>query len=493
MTPPDDNAGQPDRVSPARGQGGSDRAARPAPAEARRKPHNLEAERAVLGSMMLDREIIPQVSSLVEQEDFYAPAHGIIYGHLLKLEDDNKTADLTLLTERLGAGGELEGVGGYMYLAGLVNAVDYTGNAPDYAKVVRDKAVLRRLIAAAERIASECQDESLAITSHVETAERLIFEVSQKEHEGRFISLAEISSEVLGEIMRLYETKDTATGQKTHYDSLDRVLGGFERSALAILAARPSIGKTAFALNIVHNIIRREERAVGFFSLEMGADQLMHRLIAIESQIPGMRIRQGRLTPAQLELVQESTGILAELPLFIDDTPGLTIMQLRSRARRLKKQRPDLALLVVDYLQLMYAPGDQRREQSRQQEVASISRGLKELAKELSVPVFALSQLSRNVEQRSGKTGSAKPVLSDLRESGSIEQDADVVMFVHRERLETQKDAQGRPIDGAQVIPTEIIVAKNRNGPIKTVDFVFLPDSNRFGIADESSMRRQQG
>lgn len=448
-------------------------------AGARAYPHNLEAERAVLGSMLLDRDVIPEVTRLLRAEDFYHAGHQVTYKRLSELYDQNKPVDLTMMADALRRSGELEAAGGYVYLANLEQAVLSTSAASEHAQLVREKATLRRLMVAADTIMRESSEERREVSEQIDIAEKLIFEVSQQTQTGKFLSLEALMHETIAEIAHIMETKAPVTGLPTHMRDLDKVLGGFEPTALAILAARPSIGKTALALNIVRNVAIMGGKPVAFFSLEMGAEQLNMRLLCSEARLPSHRVRKGMLKDPDWEKLRETASRLMDVPIFIDDTAGITLMQLRSRARRLKAQRPDLALIVVDYLQLMQSPPG-RRDVNRQQEVAEISRGLKGLAKELRVPVLALSQLSRGIEQRSGKEKSARPMLSDLRESGSIEQDADVVMFVHRERVEAQKDENGNVSDRSLPIPTEIIVGKNRNGPIGSAEMLFIPDFTLF-------------
>ncbi len=448
----------------------------------RQIPHNLEAERAVLGSMLLDQHVIPDVLRILKPEDFYEAGHQVAFKCMLDLYNEGKPVDLTLLSDVLRRKGELDAVGGYVYLANLEQFVLSTSAASDHARMVQEKSALRRLMAAADTILRESSEERRNVEDQIEMAERLIFEVSQQNQTGKFMSLEVLMEDTIGEILHLYESREPKSGLQTQMKDLDKIIGGFEPSALVILAARPSIGKTAFALNIVRNVALFEGKPVGFFSLEMGADQLNMRLLCSEARIPSHRVRKGLIKEQEWEKLRETASRMMQVPIFIDDTAGLTIMQLRSRARRLKAQRPDLALIVVDYLQLMQGLGGSR-ESNRQQEVAEISRGLKGLAKELRVPVLALSQLSRGIEQRSGKEKSARPMLSDLRESGAIEQDADVVMFVHRERVEIQKDEDGKLADRSLPIPTEIVVGKNRNGPIGTAEMLFIPDYTLFADA----------
>jgi replicative DNA helicase len=386
---------------------------------------------------------------------------------------------LTLLAEALIRLGKLEEVGGYLYLANLETFIISTTAAPQHAAMVHDKAISRRLMLAAEAIIREASEEARPVNEQVELAEKLVFEVSQERQGGEFRVLKDIMQETMAEVADLYHTREGRAGLQTHYPDLDRQLGGIEPSALLILAARPSIGKTAFALNLVRNIAAIGGKPVAFFSLEMSADQLNLRLLSSEARLIGQRIRSGRIREDEFEKLRETASHMQDWPIFIDDTAGISLMQVRSRARRLKRQRPDLALIIVDYMQLMTSPQG-RRETSRQEQVAEMSRGLKQLAKELSTPVLALSQLSRSIEQRGGKERGARPMLSDLRESGSIEQDADVVMFVHRERVEQEKDENGQPLQRQLPIPTDIIVGKNRNGPIGDVPMLFLADYTLF-------------
>lgn len=436
-------------------------------------PHDSDAERRVLGAMLLDREIVMEVDQLLEPDDFYEASHRVIYTRMLDLEREGQAIDLALLADRLKRHGELASVGDVVYLAQLGQFALSSSAAPDNARLVREKAVLRRLIGAAESILRESSEERMTANEVVEAAEKAIFEVSRDTHEHRFRPFNELMDESLTTLGDVFNRGAPAEMLQTGFDSLDEKLaGGFERTALAILAARPSVGKTAFALQLLRNLAKAG-KPVGFFSLEMGADQLSLRILCSESQVPGDRVRYGKLSQKDWDALRSTISAIHDWPVYIDDQAALNLLQLRSRARRLKLERPNLALLVVDYLQLMSAPPG-RRDTNRQQEVSEISRGLKVLAKELCVPILALSQLSRNIEQRKGKD-SQRPMLSDLRESGAIEQDADVVMFVHRDRSELDKDR-----DPERYIPSEIIVGKNRNGPIGPVDFYFDPRTTIF-------------
>jgi len=442
-------------------------------------PHNLEAERKVLGSMLLDREVVPEVSQHLEAVDFFQPAHQEIYEVLVDLYNENKPIDLTFVTEELQKKEKLDDVGGFVYLAQLENSVLSTSAGPDNAFLVRDKSILRRLILASQTIQREAYEESRAIQDIIESAESEIYNVNRENRAGGFRAIKDVMEDTIGEILHLYETKEPKSGLRTHLLDLDRIIGGFEPSALVILAARPSMGKTAIALNIVRNVAIKENRPVAFFSLEMGADQLNMRLLCSEARVPSHKVQRGKISEEEWEKLRTTASRLMESHILIDDTPALSIMQVRSRSRRIQAKYKNLGMIVVDYLQLMTG-STSNRDQSRQQEVAEISRGLKALAKELNVPVMALSQLSRGIEQRSGKDKAAEPQLSDLRESGSIEQDADVVMFVHRERKEAQRDDAGNVADRSEPIDANVIVGKNRNGPIGRAEMYFIPEFTLF-------------
>jgi replicative DNA helicase len=444
-----------------------------------RLPQNLDAERSVLGSMLLDNGIIPDIMELVGAEDFHQASHQVIFRRLVELYDAQKPVELTTLSDLLRRHNELDATGGYLYLANLEQFVVSTGVAAEHAGIVREKSLLRRLMVATETIRREASEERQSAPEIVEMAEKLIFDVSHEVNTGTFSDMEEMMEITLEEITSLYGRHGATHGLQTGFLDLDKLIGGFDNTALVILAARPSIGKTAFALNIVRNVAMNNI-PVAVFSMEMGKEQLNMRLLCSEARLSAHKIKTGYFRENEFQMLKETAARMSHVPILIDDTAGLTLLQLRSRARRLKAQRPDLGLIVVDYLQLMQSPSS-RRESNRQQEVAEMSRGLKILAKELRVPVVALSQLSRNIEQRGTKKEAARPMLSDLRESGSIEQDADIVMFIHRERTETMAEKDGQRIDKNAPIPSEIIVGKNRNGPTGTADMLFFPDITRFG------------
>lgn len=443
-------------------------------------PHNLEAERGILGAMLLDNGIIDDVLPEVRTEDFYHPPHQAIYRAMLELHEAGQPIELMLLADALKRAGQLETANGYVYLASLEQNVLTTGAAPDLARVVADKATLRRLMTASDRIMREASEESRPAAEALDLAEKLIFDLGRNTQANSFRSTHDLMEEAMEHIAHLVDNRGRVPGIPTGFMDLDRFLNGMQPNDLLVLAARPSIGKTAFALNIALNVALQAGYPVGIFSLEMGAEQLNMRLLTSHARISAGQVKRGQLNETHLEKLRNTGAEIAKAPIFIDDTPGISILQLRARARRLKAQHENLGLIIVDYLQLMSGGDGKRRDNSRQQEVSDISRGLKALARELNVPVMALSQLSRNIESRGTRKESARPMLSDLRESGAIEQDADVVLFVHRERLETQKDEEGNPAAKNLPIPTEIIIGKHRNGATGVVNLVFFADFTLF-------------
>jgi replicative DNA helicase len=443
-------------------------------------PHNIEAERGVLGAMLLDNDVIDEVVHQLKAEDFYQAGNQEIYRRALELHEAGQPVELTLLADSLRRAGKLEEVGGPMYLAGLEQSTLSIGAAPELAVIVAEKATLRRLIAAADAIQKEAREERRDVSEALDLAEKMIFEIARTSHSNNFRSTHDLMEQALEEIGRLLDNKGMLPGISTGFGELDRLLNGLQPSDLLILAARPSIGKTAFALNVAMNIAVDERRPVGIFSLEMGADQLNMRLLSSHARVGGNSVRRGNLSELQMEKLRNSAATLAAAPIYIDDSAGLNLVQVRSRARRLKAKYDNLGLIVIDYLQLMSGPESKRRDSNRQQEVSDISRGLKGLARELNVPVMALSQLSRNIEQRSKSKEAATPMLSDLRESGAIEQDADIVMFVHREREETKQEGDGPARPKGTPIPSEIIVAKHRNGPTGIANLMFFSEFTLF-------------
>jgi replicative DNA helicase len=450
-------------------------------------PHNLEAERAVLGTMLLDNTTIPIVVDFLKKENFYNTAHQIIFDAIVRLFERNSVIDLTTLNDELRRTGELEKVGGTSYLASLEQFVLSTSNVQHHARIVYNKHKLRRLIEAAHRIAESALNEEDEVERILDTSEKAIFEISQDRAVRDFAHISDLVVDAMEEIQRRYHSKKDVTGLATGFIELDQLTCGLQRADLIIIAGRPSVGKTAFGLNIALEaaigIYEKKEpqdrKPVGIFSLEMSSQQINHRFLCSLAHVSGNRVRTGYVSSVELKRLSERVKLLSDAPIYIDDTPGISILEVRAKARRLMAQRPDLALIIVDYLQLMRGSG---KSENRQQEVAEISRSLKGLARELNVPLIAVSQLSRMIEHRRGKD--KRPVLSDLRESGAIEQDADLVVFVHRMRApqdeeEEEEEETTRPRKKPGEI-SEIIIGKQRNGPLGTVKLVFFPDFTMF-------------
>jgi len=432
-------------------------------------PHNIEAEMSVLGSLMLDKDAIIKVADIARVGDFYKDHHNTIYEAILKLYEDREPIDVLSLANRLEEISQLEKVGGSSYLASLVNTVPSASNVVHYAKVVQKKALLRRLIGAASDIVEMGFDESEDVQKVLDEAEQKLFAVSQKYIKQDFIPIKSILEAAFNRIDELHKSDNAFRGVPTHYPDLDNLLAGLQKSDLLILAARPSVGKTTFALDIARQVGVYSKVPVGIFSLEMGADQLIDRMLAAQAGVDLWRLRTGKLSSDgpnnDFERLSDAMGVLSEAPIFIDDSGSLNIMEMRTMARRLQAEH-NLGIIIIDYLQLM--EGRSRGGDNRVQEISEISRGLKQLARELNIPVIALSQLSRAVESRPDQI----PKLSDLRESGSIEQDADVVMFLYREDR-VKPDTPNKNI-------VDIIVAKHRNGPVGKVSLYFEDNATTF-------------
>jgi replicative DNA helicase len=440
--------------------------------EGRRVHEDLAAERAVLGAVLADNTLIAAVGEVVFPDDFSSPAHAQIFAAMLKLDGQSKQVDHLTLAEELKVLGQLVAVGGPAYLMRLDQVVPLASNAVQYAQIVKDQAIRRRLANVGREIQELASSETGELEVLLDEAERKVFLLAEKKREGDLRPVSELMEQTLDLLDKMKAAATGITGLSTGYIDLDNQLTGLHAGELIILAARPGIGKTSFAMNIAVHAALKENKAVGIFSLEMPADQLLMRLLASTARVDMKKLRGGRLTPHDEEKFQEMAGALYNAPIYIDDSGGLSPFDLRAKARRVKQKDPRLSLLVIDYLQLMHQKG---KVESRQLEVAEISRALKQLAKELEVPIIALSQLNRKVEERKG----GKPMLSDLRESGSIEQDADVVMFIHREESEDGPD--GAPAaSSSTVIPVELIIAKQRNGPVGSIDLVFLSEYTRF-------------
>lgn len=432
-------------------------------------PHNQEAEMSLLGALMLDKDAIIKVADLVRVGDFYKDSHNTIYETILELYEKREPIDVLSLSNRLDEQKKLDDIGGSSYLAGLVNSVPSASNIVHYAKLVQKKALLRRLITAASEIVEMGYDESEDVQKVLDDAEQKLFAISQKYLKQDFIPIKSILETAFNRIDELHKGDHTFRGVPTGFPDLDNILAGLQKSDLIILAARPSVGKTTFALDIARQIGIQSKVPVGIFSLEMGSDQLVDRMLAAQAGVDLWRLRTGKLTSEgqgnDFERISDAMGALSEIPLFIDDSGSLNIMEMRTMARRLQAEH-NLGVIIVDYLQLM--EGRSRSSDNRVQEISEISRGLKQLARELNIPVIALSQLSRAVESRPDQ----RPKLSDLRESGSIEQDADVVMFLYREDR-VKPDTPNKNI-------VDVIIAKHRNGPVGQVSLYFEENSTTF-------------
>jgi replicative DNA helicase len=431
-------------------------------------PQNLEAEESVLGAMMLSPGAIAAVSEILDAGDFYRESHGKIYRAALQLYGKNEPVDAITLTNELEQRGELEAVGGRVRLHELARLVPATANARHYAEIVRETATLRGLIRAGGEIAQLGWEREGEPTELVARAEQLVFELGERRAQGDLVLFKDTLVETFQRISHLYESGAEVTGLPTGFKDLDRLTAGLQPANLVILAARPSMGKSAFALEIASHVAVDAQRPCAFFSLEMSRQEVAQRLICSRGKVDAHAIRTGRLAKDDWPRLAQACGKLEAAPLYVDDTPALSLLELRARAQTLKRRQPDLSLVVVDYLQLMTTG---RSEESRLQEVSAISRGLKEIAKDLDLPVVALSQLSRAVEQRHDK----RPILSDLRESGSIEQDADLVMFLYRDEYYERDEA-----DDSKKGIAEVIVAKHRNGPIGSFNVAFISRYAKF-------------
>ncbi len=437
-------------------------------------PHNLDAERAVLGAVLLEgRETLPRAIELLRASDFYTGAHRTIFETTLRLFDRGEPVDLITLSEELRRADALEAVGGPAALALLVEHASIAAHLTAYAGIVRDMAVLRELIQTSTQIIAQAFEAKEDVQALVDDAERRIFGLAERRLEGSALPVGKILRNTFEYIERLYERKEHVTGVATGFEKLDLETSGLQPSDFVIIAGRPSMGKTAFALNIAQHVGVALHGKVLVLSLEMSAPQLVQRMLCSEAKVDSQAVRTGRLTAADWHRLTAAAGRLSEAAIFIDDSPGLTVLEARAKARRMKAEH-GLDLVVIDYLQLMRG---RAAMESRQQEISEISRSLKALAKELNVPVVALSQLSRAVESRA--TRDFRPQLSDLRESGALEQDADLILFLYRPSIYKED----LPPDEANI--TELIIGKQRNGPVGTVKVVFLPQYARFeNVAD---------
>ncbi len=434
-------------------------------------PQNTDAEASLLGAILIDSDAIVKIADTINAEDFYDPKNQRIFEAVISLYEKHSPIDVLTLSDQLKATGFLEFIGGSAYLTELTNFVPTAAHADQYASIVAQKSMRRRLIKASEDITKLSYDENQSFSDLIEEAEARMFEVSQRHLKQDIVSLDAILGESFERLDQLHKDKGKIRGIPTGYKDLDNILAGFQRSDLIILAARPSMGKTALALNIAHNIALQSEEAVLLFSLEMSKEQLVDRLLAIESGVDAWALRTGNLTDQDFEKIGGAMGKLSEAQIYIDDTPSITVSDLRTKSRREAHQRR-LGLIIVDYLQLMSGGSRYGNEANRVQEISEISRGLKGIARELNLPVLALSQLSRSVENRSPQI----PQLADLRESGSIEQDSDVVAFIYREEY-YNPDTDRKNI-------TDIFIKKHRNGPTGGIELYFDKERQRFRSLD---------
>jgi len=428
-------------------------------------PQNLDAEMAVLGSMLLDEEAMSIAFETLDRESFYKDNHRKIFEAILELYNANKAVDLITLTDELKKSNSLDEVGGASFLTALVNAVPTSANISHYVAIVKEKKILRTLINNATKIVSLCYESEGNIDEVVDNAEKYIFEVSDKRTQGSYIHLKEIVKESIETIDKLYQKKAHITGVPTGYIDFDIKTAGLQPSDLIIVAGRPSMGKSAFALGIAEYVGVNEKIPVALFSLEMSKEQLVQRMLCSHARVDAHKVRTGYLATSDWPRLTAAAGKLSEVPIFIDDSPSISVMELRAKARRLKAHQ-DIKLIILDYMQLMRSSSS--NVESRQQEISEISRSLKALARELNIPVIAISQLSRAVESRTDH----RPQLSDLRESGAIEQDADVVVLILREEYyNPTPDNQG---------VAEVIIAKQRNGPVGSLKLAFIKEYTKF-------------
>lgn len=434
-------------------------------------PQNIESEKALLGSIMLRPEALPEIMDILRPEAFYSEKHRIIFLAMMDLYEKRDPIDLLTLSSKLKEKSELDRIGGMSYLTELVNTVPSSANAEHYAGIIQKKYTMRRLIEAAEHISVLGYDEQNELEELLDKAEKKIYEVTSKNLSGKYVEMKDVLGEAMDRLDRLHKTQGEIRGVPTGFKDLDNKLSGLQNSDLIILAARPSMGKTSFALDIARNAAIRHGIPTAIFSLEMSTQQLVDRMLSAESRVDAWKLRTGKLTlDKEFEQIRASLDPLSKAPLFIDDQAANNILKIRSVVRRLKHEK-NLGLVVIDYLQLM-TPVQSKNNDNVVQQITEISRSLKQLAKEFDVPVLALSQLSRAVEQRGGR-----PRLSDLRDSGSIEQDADVVVFIHREQND---DGGGRK----QI--AEILIEKHRNGPTGKVELFFDQDKSSFLSVDKS-------
>lgn len=428
-------------------------------------PHNLESEQCVIGSIIMESETIIPVAEILDKEDFYMDAHKVIYESMIELSNERKPIDIVTLSNRLKEKGYLDQVGGINYLTSTTNMIPTTSNVKVYAEIVKKNSILRKLISASNDIISMGYEASDNLDDILNKAEKKIFDISQDRMSENFKPISEVLTIVTAMIEDVYSKGSDLTGLDTGFIDLNKKLGGFHKSDLILIAARPGMGKTAFALNLVANAAIRSKASVAVFSLEMSKEQLVQRLVSSQSNVALDSISKGKIADDEWKKLTDAMTVLSSSKIYIDDTPGIKVSEIRSKCRKLKLEK-GLDMIMIDYLQLMEADG---RAESRQQEVSKISRSLKILAKEMNCPVIALSQLSRNTE--SGKDHT--PKLSDLRDSGAIEQDADIVMFIYRDEYYTKMETKKKDL-------AEIIIAKNRHGELSNIELVWIGKIQKF-------------
>ncbi len=433
-------------------------------------PHSVEAEQSVIGSMIMDREAIIVASELITGEDFYNKQYGILFEAMVELNEEGSPVDLVTLQNRLREKDVPPEVSSLEFVRELITVVPTSANIKYYANIVAEKSTLRKLIRLNEEIANTCYAGKESLEFILEDTEKRVFQLVQKRNLGDFVPIRQIVMNAMDRIEIASKNKGSVTGIPTGFTDLDYRTAGMQPSDLVLIAARPSMGKTAFVLNIAQYVAFKKKLTVAIFSLEMSKEQLVNRMFSLESSVDAQKLRTGQLNDQEWERLIESAGVIGRSNLIIDDTPGISVSELRSKCRKFKLEH-DLSMIIIDYLQLMSGSG---RTDSRQQEISDISRSLKSLARELGVPVLALSQLSRAVEQRPDH----RPMLSDLRESGAIEQDADVVMFLYRDDYYNH-DSEKKGV-------SEVIIAKQRNGPIGTVELAWLPEYTKFANLERS-------
>ncbi len=433
-------------------------------------PHSLEAEQAVLASVLLNNDLMNEVVEILRPGDFYQGAHRTLFSTMMDLYERGRAIDQLTLAEALDTRGVADEVGGLSYLSELIHNIPTTANVADYARLVKEKSILRSMIAVAQQITSSAFQGVGEVDDFLDKTEQAIFAIAEEKIKPSFYSMSEMSKEAMREIEKLYEKKEMITGIPSGFRELDSKTAGFQNADMIVVAARPGMGKTALCLNIALNAAFRSKVPVGIFSLEMSRQQLALRMICSDARVDFQRLRTGYLTQDEINRIVASVGRLSEAPIYTDDSGALTALELRAKARRMKKDK-GIGMIIVDYLQLMRGATSRAGQDNRVQEISEISRSLKALAKELNVPVIAISQLNRAVESRTDK----RPQMADLRESGAIEQDSDLILFIYREEMyakaDTPEERKGK---------AEIIIGKQRNGPIGVVDLVFLSRYTRF-------------